>query len=136
MNKIVFSIVIITVMLVLAGCPGMGKTSTDAANKVVTDMKAKYPDKILEIRVYRDKLQIAFPKDLQPQQKADIFMEAAYEWWMAYPENKQPKNKLYCFAYNDKISDDDIGSLQLVRGSSKNPRVTGEPGIYSLRDVK
>lgn len=124
------------IMLVLAGCPGMGRNDAVAAEKVVTEMKAKYPDQILEIRVYRDKLQIAFPKDLHPLKKSDIFMEAATAWWSAYPVDKQPRNKLYCLAYDDVISDDDIGSLQMIRGSSSAPRVFGQPGIYALRDVK
>jgi hypothetical protein len=137
MKKIVFSTVIIIIMVVLAGCPGLGKTATDAATKVVTDMKAKYPDKILDIKVYRDKLLIAFPKDLHPMEKSSIFMDAATTWWSAYPEDKKPKTKLYCFAYDDVISEDDIGSLQMVRGSTPSaPRVLGQPGIYSLRDVK
>ncbi|MBU1022725.1 hypothetical protein KKB99_00465 [bacterium] len=125
------------VLIVCLGCPGVGKTDREAAEATVLQLKELYPEEILDVKVFRDKLQIAFPKDLHPMKKSSIFQDAAVKWWMAYPDDKKPGHKLYCWAYNDVISDDDIGSLTMTQGVSPSaPRVEGQPGIYALRDIK
>jgi len=131
---LVFPLIIVS--LVFSGCMGTGKTDLAAAKQVMEEVKTKYGDKIKDIKIYRDKMQIAFPKGAHPVEKSQIFQDAAATWWRAYPANKKPIFKLYCWAYDDVISDDDIGSLTLSRGKGNEPNVMGQPGIYILRDVK
>jgi len=136
MRFIILVFPLIAITLICSACMGTGRTDAEAAKKVTVQMKEQYKDKIKEIKVYRDKLLIAFPKDLHPMEKSQIFMDAATKWWLAYPEGKKPGFKLYLWAYNDVISDDDIGGLWITKGSGSQPRVGGQPGIYMLRDVK
>ncbi len=136
MKKISIILLSMFVLMICLGCPGIGKTDKEAANNAISIIQEKYPEEVIEIKIFRDKMQIAFKKNIHPMTKSQIFMEAATEWWMSYPKDKKPRYKLSCWAYNDVISDDDIGSLTLQRGSTEYPRVLGQPGIYSLRDVK
>ena len=136
MKKLSFVLLIMFVLMICLGCPGLGKADKEAADKAVSTILEKYPEEVVEIKIFRDKMQIAFKKDIHPMTKSTIFMEAATAWWMSYPKDRKPRYKLSCWAYDDVISDDDVGSLTLQRGSTEYPRVMGQPGIYSLRDVK
>jgi hypothetical protein len=135
MKFIYLIIPLIALSCLCSACMGTGKTDAAAAKQVMTEMKDQYKDKVKDIKVFRDKLQIALPKDMSPLEKSQIFMDAATRWWLAYPEGKKPRFKLYLWAYDDVISDDDIGSLTMTQGTG-GPRIIGEPGIYTLRDVK
>lgn len=136
MKKLSLILLIMFVLMICLGCPGIGKADKEAADNAISTIKEKYPEEVIEIKIFRDKMQMAFKKDLHPMKKSDIFMEAATTWWMSYPKENKPRHKLSCWAYDDVISDDDIGGLTLQRGSTEYPRVLGQPGIYSLRDVK
>ncbi|MCD6217960.1 hypothetical protein J7L05_08895 [bacterium] len=136
MKKLSFIFLIMFVLTISLGCPGIGRIDKEAADKAISTIMEKYPEEVVDIKIFRDKMQIAFKKDTHPLKKSQIFMEAATLWWMSYPKDKKPRYKLSCWAYDDVISDDDIGGLTLQRGSNEYPRVMGQPGIYSLRDVK
>jgi hypothetical protein len=125
-------------VIIAMGCPGIGKLDKQAAEKAINQIKETYGDKVTDVKVYRDKLQIAMSKNIANPEKAQIFMDAATFWWAAYPNGKKPKYKLYCWAYDDVIADDnEIGSLNIKRGiRDEQPAVEGQPGIYALRDVK
>lgn len=136
MKKVSLALLVLIISVICLACPGIGKYDREAAENVITTIKEEHPDEVIEISVFRDKMQIAFKKDIHVTKKASIFMKSASVWWMSYPKEHKPRHKLYCWAYDEVISDDDIGSLTLQRGSSDAPRIIGEPGIYSMRDVK
>lgn len=136
MKKVSLVLLVLVVSVVCFGCPGIGKFDKVAADAAILSIQEKYPEDVLEIKIFRDKMQIAFRAGAHPTIKSQIFMEAASIWWSGYPKDNQPRHKLYCWAYDDVISDDDVGALTLQRGSGDYPRILGQPGIYSLRDVK
>jgi hypothetical protein len=137
MKKIALLIILLALPALIISCPGIGKKDKEAADKALTEINSKYSKEIVEIKIWRDKLEVAFPKGIHPMTKSQVFQECAAIWWMAYPEGKKPSYRLYCFAYDDKIGTEDIGSLQITKGiSDSQPKITGQPGIYILRDIK
>ena len=137
MKRVTIISLLFMLSVLFLGCPGIGKIDKQAAEEAITKIRDTHGENVLDIKVYRDKLEIAFPKDLHPWKKSQIFMECAELWWNAYPGGKKPGHRLYCYAYDDVISDDDIGSLQITKGiSDTRPTISGQPGIYALRDIK
>ena len=137
MNRYFFIVILVIFTIIATGCPGIGKADKLAADQAISKAKEMYGDKIKDIKIYRDKLEIAFQKELSNPEKSQIFMDAARMWWAGYPSGKKPRYKLYCWAYDDVISDDtEIGSMNMKKGMGEEPKVEGEPGIYKLRDVK